>query len=174
VLLTARPLPRDLARRQARGIAVVLLPFARDAAGPWARFKLLGHASAVVGRRWAARRGAADGLYVTPAGEVTEATTSNLFIVERGALVTPPLDAGILPGVTRELVGRLARGAGLTVREEPLPVARLRHAAEAFLTASTTEIVPVVRLDGRRLGDGRPGPTTVGLQALYRAAVDPR
>jgi branched-chain amino acid aminotransferase len=134
--------------------------------------KLVGHASAVMGRQYAARHGAADGLYVTAGGEVTEATTSNVFIVERGALVTPPLDFGILPGVTRELVGRLARRAGLTVREERLSVARVRRAAEAFLTASTVEVLPIVRIDHRPVGNGRPGPTTIRVQALYRAHVE--
>ena len=171
LLLTARPLPPDLGRRQARGIAVVLLPFPRDAAPPWGGLKLVGHASAVVGRRLAARRGAAEGLYVTRDGHVTEATTANLFLVEGRRLVTPPLGAGVLPGVTRSLVLTLARRAGLQVREEPVPVARLERAGEILLTASTIEIVPVVRLDGRRVASGVPGPVTRLLQARYAERV---
>ena len=66
----------------------------------------------------AVRRGAREGLYVTPSGEVTEGTTSNLFIVERGAVLTPPADGTVLGGVTRDLVLRLARRAGFVVREE--------------------------------------------------------
>jgi branched-subunit amino acid aminotransferase/4-amino-4-deoxychorismate lyase len=170
-LLTAHALPADLTARQARGVGVVLLPYPRDAQARWAALKLVGHASAVVGRMTATRRGAADGLYVSAEGEVTESTTANLFVVERRELVTPPLGAGILPGVTRAIVLRLARRAGLPVREEALPVARLCGAAEAFLTASTIEVMPVVRLDGRPVGSGRPGPVTRLLQDAYAAHV---
>jgi len=171
LLLAARPLPPDLARRQSHGVAAILLPFPRDAGPPWGNLKLVGHASAVAGRLAAVRRGADEGLYVTPAGEVTEGTTTNVFLVERGALVTPPCAAGILPGVTRAIVLGLARRAGMIVREEPLTVARVRRAAELFLTASTIEIVPLVRLDARAVGGGRAGELTRMLQARYAAHV---
>jgi len=171
LLLVARPLPRNLSRRQARGVSVILLPFPRDATSPWAALKLVGHASAVAGRLAAARRRADEALYVTPQGQVTEGTTTNLFLVERGALVTPPRSAGILPGVTRALVLALARREGVAAREESVPVPRLRRAAEVFLTSSTVEIVPVVRLDGRVVGDGRPGELTRLLQVRYAAHV---
>jgi len=171
VLLTARVLPADLGRRQADGVAAIVLPFPRDAASAWGRLKLVGHASAVVGRLAAERRGAAEALYVSDSGEVTEAISANVFVVERGVLVTPPRTAGILPGVTRAIVLELARRLGLRAREERLTVARVRRAREVFLTGSTIELVPIVRLDGRRIGDGRPGATTRQLQAAYAARV---
>jgi branched-chain amino acid aminotransferase len=171
VLLLVRPLPADLARRQRDGVRAVLLPFPRDASTTWGGLKLLGHASAVAGRMLAASRGADEGLYVTPAGDVTEGTTSNVFAVFGRTLVTPPLDAGILPGVTRGMVLTLARRAHLRVREAPLPARRLARADELFLTASTVEILPLVRLDGIHIGRGRPGPATVDLQARYAAVV---
>ncbi len=108
---------------------------------------------------------------MTAAAEVTEATSANLFLVERGALVTPPREAGILPGVTRALVIALARRTGLRVREERVSAARLRRAREIFLTASTIEVLPVVRLDGRAVGGGRPGPVTQRLQSAYAGHV---
>jgi D-amino acid aminotransferase len=172
LLLTVRPLPADLARQRQTGVACVLLPFPRDAAYPWGTMKLVGHVSAVIGRREALRRGAAEGLYVTRDGEVTEGTTSNLFAVVRGAVVTPPRESGVLGGVTRDLVLRLARRLGLPAREEPLAAARLRRAAEVFVTASTVEVLPVVRLDGRPVGSGTPGPVTRRLQSAYRAYVE--
>jgi len=171
LLLTARRLPTHLGPRQAHGVPVALLPFPRDAGPPWGGLKLVGHPSAIVGRVTASRRGAAEGLYVTAAAEVTEATSANVFLVERGALVTPPPAAGILPGVTRALVIALARRAGLRVREERVTVARLRRAREVFLTASTVEILPVVRLDGRAVGGARPGPVTQRLQSAYAGRV---
>ena len=171
LLLSARQLPAHLEPRRREGIPVVLLPFPRDAGAPWGGLKLVGHPSAVVGRVTASRRGAAEGLYVTAAGEVTEATSANVFLVERGALVTPPRASGILPGVTRALVIALARRAGLRVREERIAAPRLRRAREIFLTASTIEILPVVRIDGRAVGPGRPGPVTRRLQSAYAAHV---
>ena len=102
---------------------------------------------------------------------MTEATSANVFLVERGALVTPPRASGILPGVTRALVIALARRAGLRVREERIAAPRLRRAREIFLTASTIEILPVVRIDGRAVGPGRPGPVTRRLQSAYAAHV---
>jgi branched-subunit amino acid aminotransferase/4-amino-4-deoxychorismate lyase len=166
VLLTVRRLPPDLAQRRRDGIAAVLLDYPRDAAPPWASLKLVGHASAVAGRL-----DADEALYVTRDGDVPEATTANLFLVERGGLVTPPADGTILPGVTRSLVLALARRAGIAVREERVSRGRLRRAREAFLTASTIEIVPLVRLDGSPIGDGRPGDATRRLQLAYAALV---
>src|SRR5207237_5436292 len=158
-------------RRRAAGVSVIPWPFPRDATPPWAALKLVGHASAVAGRLAAARRRADEALYVTPQGQVTEGTTTNLFLVERGALVTPPRSVGILPGVTRALVLALARREGVATREEPVPVRRLQRAAEVFLTSSTIEIVPVVRLDGREVAHGEPGGVTRLLPARYTAQV---
>jgi D-alanine transaminase len=171
MLLTARALPPDLDRLQARGVRVTLLPFARDAGPGWGALKLVGHASAVVGKQIAQRRRAFEGLYVTPDGDVTEGTTSNVFAVVRGALVTPPTDGTILGGVTRDRVIAAARRLGLRVRTAPLATVRLRRAEEIFVTASTIEVVPVVRIDGRRVGAGMPGEITRALQSAYRVAV---
>jgi len=171
VLLLVRPLPDDLARRQRHGISAVRLPFPRDASAFWGGLKLVGHASAVVGRMLAAARRADEGLYVTAAGELTEGTGSNVFAVVRGAVLTPPLDVGILSGVTRALVLALARRAGLLVRETPVTARLVVAADELFVTASTIEILPVVRLDRRRVGSGTPGPVTRALQTQYSAHV---
>jgi D-amino acid aminotransferase len=171
VLLAARRLPPALDEHRRRGIAAVLLPFARDASPWWGALKTVGHPSAVLGRLAAARRRAFEGLYVTPEGMVTEATSANLFVVERGAIVTPPCTAGVLPGVTRAVVMALARRAGLRVEQDDIPVRRLRRAREIFLTGSTIEVLPVVALDGRPVRDGRPGPVARLLQERYTARV---
>jgi D-amino acid aminotransferase len=171
VLLTVRPLPRHLDHFQRRGVGVILLPFSRDAGPGWGDVKLVGHASAVLGKMRAQRAGAFEGLYLTPDGHVTEGTTSNVFAVVRGALLTPPADGSILTGVTRDLVLHLAARAALRVREAPLPARTLRTAEEAFLTASTIVVLPIVAVAGRPVADGRPGRLTTALQHAYRARV---
>jgi branched-chain amino acid aminotransferase len=117
-------------------------------------------------------RGAHEALLVDRAGNVTEGASSNVFAVRDGALVTPPLAARILEGVTRALVLALAREAGIEVRERPLSLAALERADEAFLTSTVREVLPVVRVGGRALGPGRPGPVTRRLHAALRARAD--
>lgn len=105
-------------------------------------------------------------------GFVTEGTTSNVFAVRGGAVLTPPLRAGILEGVTRGIVLRLARHLGVPAREEPIRAADLQAAEEIFLTSSAREVLPVTRLGERPVGSGRPGPVTSRLHAAYRARAD--
>jgi branched-subunit amino acid aminotransferase/4-amino-4-deoxychorismate lyase len=172
-LLTVRSIPSDLATLQARGVAVVLLPFARDAGPGWGALKLVGHASAVVGKTIAQRARAFEGLYVTPEGHVTEGTTSNLFAVLDGTLVTPPADGTILAGVTRDLVLTIARRAGLRTREASITTADLRRAREVSADRLDDRgATGRARVNGRAVADGRPGPVTRRLQEHYRAAVE--
>jgi branched-subunit amino acid aminotransferase/4-amino-4-deoxychorismate lyase len=168
LLLEARPLDADLAAHQAAGVDVCLLPFARGT-GPFVAHKTLAYLPAVLGRRHARLRGAHDGLYVTPEGNVTEATTANLFVWYRGRLRTP--GTGVLPGVTRDLVITLARRLGLVTEERPVGRPLLATAGEAFLTSSVVEILPVVRVDDHPVGSGVPGPVTRALQDAYRRRV---
>jgi branched-subunit amino acid aminotransferase/4-amino-4-deoxychorismate lyase len=101
---------------------------------------------------------------------VLEGTTSNVFAVERGRLITPPLH-GILPGVTRHVVTTLAKRAGVPLIERRLTRRQLLAADEVLLTASTIEVLPVVRVERARIGNGRPGPITRTLQQHYRDHV---
>jgi branched-subunit amino acid aminotransferase/4-amino-4-deoxychorismate lyase len=133
--------------------------------------KLLDYVPGILGRRLAARRDAYEGLYVDPDGYVTEAATANVFAWNGRRLITPPL-ANILPGVTRRLVIELAAAEGLQVVERRLKATELLAAREAFLTSSTAEVVPIVAIDARRVGDGAVGPQVRRLQTLYRQLVD--
>jgi branched-chain amino acid aminotransferase len=118
--------------------------------------------------REAQARGATEALMLNETGELAEGASSNLFLVAGGRLLTPPLDAGILPGVTRGLVLELAREAAISVREEPVAVKDLLAADEVFITSTLKEIAPVATVDGQPVGTGRPGPVTARLLALYR------
>jgi branched-chain amino acid aminotransferase len=128
--------------------------------------------SHVLALREARARGAHEALMVDRDGFVTEGTTCNVFAVRGGAVLTPPLRAGILEGVTRGIVLELARELGAPVREEPIRPAHLEAAEEVFLTSTAREVLPVTRLGDRPVGGGRPGPVTSRLHAAYRARAE--
>lgn len=116
----------------------------------------------------AKKAGAVEALYVNAAGDVLEGTTSNIFAIRQGRLITPR--EGILSGITREIVLQVARKkSGLEVCEEPLALTLLRGAEEAFLTSSNREVMPVTRVDRQRIGAGKVGPHTRRIMALFRA-----
>ncbi len=127
--------------------------------------------SHVLAVREARAAGAHEAIMLDHDGFVTEGSTSNVFIVREGTVVTPPLAAGILEGVTRNIVLALAGEAGLPVREEALRPADLAGADEVFITSTVREIVSVVRLGDRTLGAGRPGPVAARLHAAFRRRV---
>ena len=116
----------------------------------------------------ALRRGGFEGIMRNYRGELAECTTSNLFIVKNGVALTPPIDAGILPGITRELMFEIGRTLGVEVREAVLADDDLYGADEAFLTSTTREAVPIVAVDERTIGSGRPGPVTLKLLEAFR------
>jgi branched-chain amino acid aminotransferase len=125
----------------------------------------------ILAMKEAQAKGAVEPILLNHEGDVAEGAGSNVFIVKDGGLRTPPLDAGILPGVTRALVLEQARGLGLRAREETLRVADLMEADEAFITSTLKELVPVRTVDGRVLGAGAPGPVTLRLLRTYREAA---
>ena len=116
----------------------------------------------------AIRRGGFEGIMRNYRGELSECTTSNLFIVKDGAALTPPLTAGLLPGITREFLFEVGRDAGVPVREAVLRDEDLFGADEAFLTSTTREAVPIVAVDDRTIGTGGPGPVTKKLLEGFR------
>jgi branched-chain amino acid aminotransferase len=116
----------------------------------------------------ALRRGAFEGIMRNYKGELAECTQSNLFIVKNGAALTPPVDAGLLPGITRAFLFEVGAEAGIPVREAVLKDADLLGADESFLTSTTREVVPIVQVDDRAIGSGKPGPITRALLDGYR------
>lgn len=120
----------------------------------------------------ARRAGADDAVMLNARGEVAEASGSNVFAVHGELLWTPPTDAGILQGCTRAFVlERVAPLAGVTVRQDPMPLASLESADEIFITSTTRSILPVSRLDGRAVGGARRGPVTLRLMRQFEQLV---
>jgi len=116
----------------------------------------------------ALRRGAFEGVMRNYKGELAECTQSNLFIVKDGAALTPPIDAGLLPGITREFLFEIGAASGIPVREAVLRDADLLGADESFLTSTTREVVPIVQVDDHTIGTGTPGPITRALLDAFR------
>ena len=167
VLIIARPLNLPPPETYARGYAVRIVPaeHARGAALPG--LKSLCYLDKILARRRAREQGADEALLVNSAGALTEAAASNVFLVHNGRLVSPALDQGLLPGITRDAVIELAR----YVEETVVPAGLLRDAEECFLTNSIMEIMPVTRADDYLIGRGQPGPLTTQLRQAYAELV---
>jgi len=115
----------------------------------------------------AARRGAFEGVMRNFRGELAECTTSNLFVVRDGAALTPPIESGLLPGITRAFLFEVGAEAGIPVREAVLRDDDLLNADEAFFTSTTRGVVPATRVENHIIGNGAPGPVTRALGAAY-------
>ena len=138
-----------------------------DALDP--RLKCIGkYASNILAKQEANTRGAGEGLMLNHQGELAECTGDNIFLIQNGVIRTPDPASGILKGVTRDTVIDLARGIGIKVEECKLTPFDLYSADEAFLTGTAAEVIPMVTIDGRNIGDGQPGNITKQLIELYR------
>lgn len=115
-----------------------------------------------------AREAGADDAWLVDNGMITEGTSANAHIIDsRGVLVSHPVEHGVLPGISRLCALPLAREMGLEVEERPFSVEELFAAREAFISSATTVVMPVVEVDGRKIGQGRPGPQTLELRRRY-------
>lgn len=136
-----------------------------------AGIKTLAYVEAVLALAEARAAGVDDAIFLDTAGHVSEGTSSNVFAVRHGALVTPPRSCGVLPGITREAVLELAGTLGLPAAERELSPADVAAADELFLTSSIREIAPVVVLDGHAIGTGHVGAITRRVREAFRALV---
>src|SRR3989304_1707658 len=132
------------------------------------RIKSLNYLNNILAKIEGLQAGCIEALMLNSKGEVAECTGDNIFLVRSGVLQTPPTDAGILEGITREAVIELARDAGVEVREMAMTRHDVYIADECFLTGSAAEVVPVVKVDSRQIGTGTPGPITRDLMVRFR------
>ncbi|MCY7419844.1 MAG: aminotransferase class IV [Chloroflexi bacterium] len=174
-LATVTPIPGDLEEVRARGLRVASLELGIDhaarARSPWllGGVKSTSYAVSVAALAEARRRDADDALLLASDGTVLEGATSNVWWVAGDVVRTPGLELGILAGVTRSHLLRLATDLGYAVQEGGWPLHEVRAAAEIFLSSSVREVVGVVGVDGQVVGGGRPGPVALALQAALRA-----
>jgi branched-chain amino acid aminotransferase len=158
--------PKDLYEK---GLEIVTVSVQRThpaALNP--RVKSLNYLNNILAKIEGLQAGCIEALMLNHKGEVAECTGDNIFLVRGGVLFTPPLDAGILAGVTRDAVIELARGAGIDVREIALTKHDVYIADECFLTGTAAEVIPVVKVDSRTIGTGKPGPITRELEKHFR------
>lgn len=166
-LLPAKP-PSAVAVE--KGVSVITLPDQR-----WGRcdIKSIALLPNIMARQESANQGAREAWLVNAAGVITEGSASNSFIVnEAGELQTHPLGTQILPGIVRARVLEMARAAQIVVRETPFTPDDVSRAREAFLTSTSAHVLPVVRIDGRAIGNGAPGRLTMQLYRQYDAFLN--
>jgi branched-chain amino acid aminotransferase len=125
----------------------------------------------VLAAREAKHKRVFEAILLTANEQLSDGITSNVYIVRDEKLMTPSHDAGIVEGITRGVILELARRMGFPVIEGLFPVSEIHKADEMFLTSSTREVVPIVRIDGNAVADGRPGPVTTRLLEAYRSEV---
>ena len=170
LVIIVKPLKPFPAANYTRGIRVAIVDIRRnhtDALNPLIKSNnLLNNALAM---QEAYRRGAEEAVMLNLSGQVAECSQSNIFIVKDGALATPPLSTGLLPGITRQVVLDLAAGLAIPGGERLLPADDVFGADEVFITGTTREITPVTSIDGRAVGAGTPGPVTQQLLSAFRA-----
>ena len=135
------------------------------------RIKSLNYLNNVLAKMEGLQAGCVEALMLNHKGEVAECTGDNIFIVRCGTLLTPPRDAGILEGITRNAVIELAHHADIDCSEIALTRYDLYTSDECFLTGTAAEIIPVVDIDGRSIGTGSPGPITARLTRAFRVLV---
>jgi branched-chain amino acid aminotransferase len=151
-----------------KGLEVITASFIRNhpnALNP--RIKSLNYLNNILAKIEAVAAGCQEAIMLNHVGEVAECTGDNIFLVKRGQLRTPHLSAGILEGVTRNAVIELAREAKVPVHEMSLTRHDVYSADECFLTGTAAEVVPVVKCDGRPIGNGKPGPVTRQLRERF-------
>jgi len=167
-MIVAEELVLPLPQAYQNGISAAIVGAARNSQSPLSGVKSIGYLESLLVRSQAADAGAEEAVMLNERGLVAECSASNIFIVASGRLLTPSAESGILPGITRGIVIELASSMGIEASEGDVAVADLLNADEAFITNSVIEILPLVELDGRPIGRGKPGEVTAGLSKAYK------
>lgn len=174
LVIIAKPVPPTPAAHYEHGVKVVMVEGIirnhPESVSPLIKSNNL--INNALGMQQAIRAGAAEAIFRNYRGDLAECAQSNLFVISRGVVRTPPLDAGLLAGITRAFTIEVGAGIGIRCEETPLRDDDLFGADEAFFTSTTKEIVPIVQVGDRKIGDGLVGPITRTLLAEYRRAAE--
>jgi branched-chain amino acid aminotransferase len=171
VCISAAPLSNYPAKLYETGVAVILSPYHVSPTDPIAGHKTTSYLPRLLGLRHAQSLGCMEALWFTTRNELAEGSISNVFVVSRGVLKTPPTETPVLPGIARGVVLENARRLGIEAAETPLTIHDLLDADEVFVTNSIMQILPVVRVERHDIGEGRVGAMTTRLLNAYRELV---
>lgn len=168
-VIIVKPLPELPPALHEQGVKVVIVDIVRNhpaSVNPMIKSNNL--MNSALAAQQAFQRGGFEPVLRNYLGELTECATANLFIVKNGVVFTPPLESGLLPGITREFIFELGRECGIDVREQVLRDTDLFNADEAFLTSTTREALPITTVDEHKIGTGKPGSITQKLLKTLR------
>ncbi|MGB2998398.1 MAG: aminotransferase class IV [Phycisphaerae bacterium] len=171
LIVSAGPMTPYPAQAYERGATVVVSRLRANETDPTTFHKTTGYMKNLLALRDAHRARATESLLFNTKGRLAEGAISNVFVVTGGRLLTPPVEEGLLPGITRAAVLELAAAVGVPAEQRPLSAREVLDADEVFLTNSIMEILPVGRIEKKEIGDGRPGPVTRKLAEAYKALV---
>lgn len=172
VLVSAQAYVPLLAEVYSRGYRATVSSLHRNSQSPLSRLKVSSYMENLLARREALLAGTEEALFLNENGFLAEGSLSNIFLVVRDGLITPSLGSAALPGITREAVLELASSLGIEAQERPIALEELLQADEAFLTNSLMEVMPLVEVGDRAIGQARPGLLTLTLATAYRKLVD--
>lgn len=172
ILITARnldPLPPE---KYEAGFKAAVSFLRRNSQSPLSRLKSTCYMENILARTAAKAAGCDEAILLNERGYLAEGSTTNIFLVSKGEFITPSLESGVLPGVTREAVLEIARASNIKTQERQVELKELIEAEEAFVTNSILELMPLVSVEGRPIGSGKPGKLTGDLLFAYRKLVD--
>ncbi len=170
VVLPVQPLPTDIL---ARGVKVAVSSINKTAAsGLDPRIKSINYLANIFAKAEGDRKGCYEAILLGPRGEIAELSTSSFFCVLKGVVVTPPIDTGILPGITRQVLLREMKRHRIPFREAEVFPKDVEKMSEAFLCSSVRGPVPIARIDGKKVGTGKPGSIFARLRDLYQDACE--
>ncbi len=172
IVATASPGQRYPDECYMKGVAALVSACRQSAGDPTVGHKTTSYFARLASLRAAHESGAMEAIWLTPDEQLAEGAISNVFVVQDGVLVTPPLDTPVLPGITRATVLELANELQIPKREVPLSLAELHEADEVFITNSMMEIMPVTRVDRQPIANEKPGDVTRELAIAYGQLLD--
>jgi branched-chain amino acid aminotransferase group I len=172
VLITAQNLVPLPPKKYESGYKAALSSIRRNSQSPLSRLKSTCYMENILARMAAKAAGCDEALFLNEQGYLAEGSTTNVFLVSRGELITPSFESGVLPGITRDAVLEIARTSNIKATERWVQLNELIEAQEAFVTNSILELMPLVSIEGRPIGTGKPGKLTRDLLFAYRKLVE--
>jgi branched-chain amino acid aminotransferase len=172
ILITAKSLVPLPAEKYETGFKAAVSFLRRNSQSPLSRLKSTCYMENVLARTTARAAGYDEAIFLNEQGYLAEGSTTNIFLVRHGELITPCFESGVLPGITRDAVLEIARTSNIKATERWVELNELIEAEEAFLTNSILELVPLVSVEGRTVGSGKAGKLTRDLLFAYRKLVD--